>query len=183
MNSKMQIISGRYKGRRLNLPPDARPTQAKARIALFNMLDSIVDWRDGICVWDAFAGSGEFGIEVVSRFPTAKVVFSDIADTSVATIKKNLMGLDTDAVVKKADAMSLISQIAPNADVIFVDPPYADAEYGNKFIEKLSHVVRPGTVVLWEQDNDVSVLPGAENWGILRDKRYGRARFLILLKK
>ena len=108
MNSKLQIISGRYKGRKLNLPPEARPTQAKARIALFNMLGSIIDWRDGMCVWDAFAGSGEFGIEIISRFPGVRVLFSDIADSSVATIKKNLVGLDADATVKKADAMSLV---------------------------------------------------------------------------
>ncbi|MBQ8728761.1 MAG: RsmD family RNA methyltransferase, partial [Alphaproteobacteria bacterium] len=36
----MQIISGQFRGRKLQLPPDARPTQNRARIALFNMLES-----------------------------------------------------------------------------------------------------------------------------------------------
>lgn len=183
MNSKLQIISGRYKGRKLNLPPEARPTQAKARIALFNMLGAIIDWRDGMCVWDAFAGSGEFGIEIISRFPGVRVLFSDIADSSVATIKKNLVGLDADATVKKADAMSLVEQIAPMADLVFVDPPYADADFGHKFIQKLSQFVRAGTIIIWEQEDCTSKMPSAENWGILRDKQYGRARFLIMVKK
>jgi 16S rRNA (guanine966-N2)-methyltransferase len=183
MNSKLQIISGRYKGRKLALPPEARPTQAKARIAIFNVLGVIVDWRDGMKVWDAFAGSGEFGIEVISRFPAVSVVFSDIADSSVATIKKNLAGMETTACVKKADAMSLIGQIVPTADLIFVDPPYSCADFGRKFIEKISKVARSGTVVVWEQDADNSTLPGAENWEILQDKQYGRARFLFMIKK
>jgi hypothetical protein len=40
MDSKLQIISGKHRGRKLRLPPDARPTQNRARIALFNMMES-----------------------------------------------------------------------------------------------------------------------------------------------
>jgi 16S rRNA (guanine966-N2)-methyltransferase len=183
MNSKLQIISGRYKGRKLALPPDARPTQAKARIAIFNVLGAILDWRDGMKVWDAFAGSGEFGIEIISRYPGVSVLFSDIADSSVATIKKNLAGMETTASVIKADAMAMVGQVVPTADLIFVDPPYSCAGFGHKFIEKISKVARPGTVVVWEQDADDSVVPGVENWEILQDKQYGRARFLFMVKK
>ncbi|MBP5707580.1 MAG: RsmD family RNA methyltransferase, partial [Alphaproteobacteria bacterium] len=64
MESKLQIISGKYRGRKLSLPASARPTQNRARIALFNMLESnIIDPTDKFTVWDAFAGSGAFGIE------------------------------------------------------------------------------------------------------------------------
>ena len=80
MNSKLQIISGKFRGRKLYLPPNARPTQQRARAALFNMLASGVVGTDGcINVWDAFAGSGAFGIEFISRYPNAKVVFTDVA--------------------------------------------------------------------------------------------------------
>ena len=62
MDSKLQIISGAYRGRKLRLPPNARPTQNRARIALFNMLESgIVDFNQNLSVWDAFAGYLESG--------------------------------------------------------------------------------------------------------------------------
>ena len=64
MDSKLQIISGIYRGRKLNLPADARPTQNLARIALFNMLEGIIiDPFAPMFVWDAFAGSGSLGVE------------------------------------------------------------------------------------------------------------------------
>ena len=50
MDSKLQIISGMHRGRKLALPRGARPTQNRARIALFNMLMSIADTAPGV-VW------------------------------------------------------------------------------------------------------------------------------------
>ena len=79
MDSKLQIISGRFHGRKLYLPPNARPTQNRARAALFNMLAAgLVNVGDNLCVWDAFAGSGAFGIEFLSRYPNSRVIFTDI---------------------------------------------------------------------------------------------------------
>ena len=58
MKSNLQIISGKYRGKKLNLPLDARPTQNMARGALFNMLNGIIDTTKSVAVWDVFAGSG-----------------------------------------------------------------------------------------------------------------------------
>jgi 16S rRNA (guanine966-N2)-methyltransferase len=98
MESKLQIISGMFRGRRLNLPPDARPTQNMARIALFNMLESgIIDAGAPMVIWDAFAGSGSLGLECLSRYPQAKVLFSDTAYSSISTVRKNLSVLSIGA--------------------------------------------------------------------------------------
>ena len=50
MKSNLQIISGKYRGKKLVLPPDARPTQNMARGALFNMLNEILDKSERISV-------------------------------------------------------------------------------------------------------------------------------------
>ena len=180
MDSKLQIISGRYRGRKLHLPSGARPTQNRARIALFNMLGAIVDTTHKFTVWDAFAGSGAFGLEFLSRNSNARVIFTDVAVASIRAIRENLGNVDTSrATVVMADAMTRISEFGAVSDLIFVDPPYAAHDTGAAFVRRVATVARPGTILVWEQDGDNFVAPGPE-WKILRDKKYGRARFLIL---
>lgn len=180
MDSKLQIISGAFRGRKLRVPADARPTQNRARIALFNMLQSL-DVRPRV-VWDAFAGSGAFGIECLSRWDACHVVFSDLAP---ATVRGNLAALNigSRATVMAGDALTMVQNNGAAADLVFVDPPYALADVGAEFVRKLSNVMSAGAIVIWEQDAAVAVMPDAATWEILRDKTYGRARFMFLQKK
>lgn len=184
MESKLQIISGAFRGRKLFLPPDARPTQNRARIALFNMLREILAPDARITVWDAFAGSGAFAIEILSQYPNASAIFTDTAPSSVRTITRNLgvVGADARAVITHGDAIGAINKYAPLSNVIFVDPPYADGKLGAVFVKKLGHVVSPGTILVWEQDASASIAPNENTWQTLRDKTYGRARFYVLRK-
>ena len=80
MDSKLQIISGKFRGKKLNLPPNARPTQNMARGALFNMLNGILDVSKTFNVWDVFSGSGAFGLECLSRYDNADIIFTDNAN-------------------------------------------------------------------------------------------------------
>ena len=185
MDSKLQIISGAYRGRKLRLPPDARPTQNRARIALFNMLESgIIDTSAKMTVWDAFAGSGAFGLECLSRYNKANVLFTDVAPSSIKTVRDNLSLLKetSRAVVKQADAIGAIVANGTMADLVFLDPPYADANLGPVFVHKLGKNARSGMVLVWEQEVGHLSEPDVEKWQVLRDKTYGRARFLILQK-
>lgn len=183
MDSKLQIISGTYRGRKLHLPPMARPTQNMARGAIFNMLAGILSPNDKIVVWDAFAGSGALGIEILSRYPNATGVFTDAVPESVRVIRKNLDGFSQKHTIEQIDAMCAIKKHAAGADIIFVDPPYDMAETGIKFVEKLAKSVRPGTLVVQEIEAKVSYVPDETLWNILRDKQYGRARFVFLQRK
>lgn len=186
MDSKLQIISGQYKGRKLRLPPDARPTQNRARIALFNMLESgIIVANANMNVWDVFAGSGAFGLECLSRYPNAKVTFTDVAPTSIKTVRDNLshLGVGARASVFQNDAIAAVGQFGAEADVVFVDAPYDNPELGRVFVKKMGGAAKSGTLLIWEQEA-TSFTPADENmWEVLRDKTYGRARFLILEKK
>jgi 16S rRNA (guanine(966)-N(2))-methyltransferase RsmD len=185
MDSKLQIISGVFRGRKLRLPPNARPTQNRARVALFNMLESgLIDVSDRLIVWDSFGGSGAFGIECLSRYPNANVIFTDVNPTSIRTIRDNLAGLSvgTCAHVVQDDAIVMANKFGDSADLIFIDAPYDMHELGIKLVKKLTAVAKVGAIVVWEVENNKSVNVDAEKWRVLRDKIYGRARFLILQK-
>ena len=182
MKSNLQIISGKYRGKKLLLPNDARPTQNMARGALFNMLNEIIDTSKAISVWDAFAGSGAFGLECISRFNEARVVFTDNSASSVDTVKKNLLSIIGHAVVEKADAISVLSRFGGNSDLIFIDPPYADFGLGLLFVKKILKIVKSGTILIWEFESNQQTPKIDDGWEVLKDKTYGRARFLFLRK-
>lgn len=225
MISNLQIISGKYRGRKLALPNGARPTQNKARIALFNMLGQIISAPT--TVWDAFAGSGAFGAEWLSR-TDAHVIFTDNSADSFKTIGKNTADMPNKT-IEMTDAIAAIPRHGPVADLIFIDPPYSAPELGYDFFCKLTPLAKTGTILVWEMDYNPSLAepisaalvrapgagliklkmqiesglvdlfnppPPAQNsagdplrkgggksaWKLLRDKTYGRARFLILQK-
>jgi 16S rRNA (guanine966-N2)-methyltransferase len=183
MNSNLQIISGQWRGRKLRLPPDARPTQNRARIALFNTLSDlrIMNGESRIEVWDAFAGSGAFGLECLSRLENARVIFTDADPGAIKAILKNLGPAKAENyLLSQADALSAAEKFGATADLIFVDPPYASHELGADLIKKLSAAAKSGAIAVWEMEKNVSLPALPKNMKILRDKTYGRARFLIL---
>ena len=182
MKSNLQIISGKYRGKKLVLPNDARPTQNMARAALFNMLNNILNTAKPIVVWDAFAGSGAFGLECMSRFNNPMVVFTDNSANSVDTVKKNVMAINERATVEKTDAISAMPRFGGLADLIFIDPPYSDFGLGLLFVKKLGKIAKSGAILIWEFESDQQNPKIDENWTVLKDKTYGRARFLFLVK-
>lgn len=185
MKSNLQIISGKYRGKKLFLPNDARPTQNLARGALFNMLLPIINTNEQICVWDVFAGSGAFGLECLSRYDNIKVVFTDNNPNSIDTVKRNLSAIDADskATVEKNDAISVINKYGPISNLIFIDPPYADFGLGLLFVKKLTKIAQSGTVLVWEFESTQKSPNIDDSWDVLKDKTYGRARFFVLIKK
>jgi len=183
MKSNLQIISGKYKGKKLNLPADARPTQNMARGALFNMLNDVFDVSKSFVVWDVFAGSGAFGLECLSRYDGAAVVFTDNTNSSIETIKKNVKSINCVATIEKSDAMAVISKFGKMADLVFVDAPYSDFDLGVSFVKKFAEFAKQGAILIWEFEK-IQLMPVLnESWTVLKDKTYGRARFLVLRKK
>ena len=183
MKSNLQIISGKYRGKKLFLPEDARPTQNMARGALFNMLNEILDTERPIAVWDVFAGSGAFGIECISRYHDWMVVFTDIANSSLSAVKKNLLSINEHATIEKIDALSAVNKFGGISDLMFIDPPYSEFGLGVSFVKKMTDTAKSGAVLIWELENINEVPNISDKWEILKDKTYGRARFLILRKK
>lgn len=128
-----RVISGKAKGRRLKLVPgdSTRPIMDRVKESLFNILGDITGTR-----WlDLFAGTGQVGIEALSR-GAAEVIFVDNARAAIRTIHENLAttNLTTGSQVVASDAFVLMKNLTLDAfDIIYVAPP----QYKSLWIEVL----------------------------------------------
>jgi 16S rRNA (guanine966-N2)-methyltransferase len=121
----MRIVAGRWRGRRIVSPADARvrPTADRVREAWMSIVSP---WLPGARVLDLFAGSGALGLEALSR-GAALAELVELAPKSLAAIHANakVLGAGDTAVIHRADALRFIAELAPHAfDVCFADPPY-----------------------------------------------------------
>jgi 16S rRNA (guanine(966)-N(2))-methyltransferase RsmD len=121
----MRILGGSAKGRKIFTLKnnDVRPTGAKVRAAIFNMIAPHI--YDSVFL-DAFAGSGAMGIEALSR-GAQKSIFLDINAASIQMIKKNVKNIDFElkSFIRKENFFYFIRQNNSKFDIIFADPPYA----------------------------------------------------------
>ena len=120
----MRIISGTARGRKLFSPEgmDVRPTTDKVKESLFNIIQFEVP---GAVVLDLFAGTGQLGLEALSR-GAEKAVFVDASKKSLAVVRQNvdLCGFSAKARLVQADALSYLSRAEETFDIVFLDPPY-----------------------------------------------------------
>ncbi len=127
--SKMRISGGIAKGRRVILrkgDSSTRPTSAKVREAIFNILrEKIID-----CIFlDLYAGTGAVGIEAISR-GAGLVIFVDNNRSNTIMIKKLIekFGLSQKAKVFTENTLEFLKNTKTKFDIIFADPPYASSE-------------------------------------------------------
>lgn len=121
----MRVITGSARGRRLKELEgmETRPTTDRVKEGLFNILQFDIEGRR---VLDLFAGTGQLGIECLSR-GAAAAVFVDRRADAVKLIRDNLKTTDlTDcAKVVAGDSMEYLKTLREKFDIILLDPPYA----------------------------------------------------------
>lgn len=119
----MRVIGGKARGRRLKRVPGdtTRPIMDRVKESLFNILGDVRDER-----WlDLFAGTGQVGIEALSR-GVAEVVFVDKVRPAIVTIQENLKQtqLQKGAQVVQADAFAYVNQTGLRPfDLVYIAPP------------------------------------------------------------
>ena len=122
----MRIISGKYKGRRINPPSNftARPTTDYARESLFNILTNRIDF-ESVDVLDLFAGTGSISYEFASR--GAQVVHLVEKDTRhISFIRKIVRELKFDNIKPiHIDVKAYLKTCRFKYDIVFADPPYS----------------------------------------------------------
>ena len=118
----MRVISGKYRGRVINIPKDdrIRPTMDRIKETVFNVIQGYIE---GARVLDLFAGTGNLGIEANSRY-AKEVVFVDNHPDSINLINKNLYNMEGNISVVKSDYLLYLQSVTKPFDVIFVDAPY-----------------------------------------------------------
>jgi len=121
----MRVITGSARGRRLlELEGlETRPTTGRVKEGVFSALQFDIEGRD---VLDLFAGTGQMGIECLSR-GAASAVFVDRRKDAFEIVKKNLAltGLSDKARVVNGDSMEFLAGTRERFGLVFLDPPYA----------------------------------------------------------
>ena len=117
----MRVITGKCRGRKLLEPvgKDVRPTTDQVKEALFNIIQFDVEGRK---VLDLFAGTGQLGIEALSR-GAAECVFVDSSRDSVRLVQENLRRCGLTARVVQCDSLGFLRS-GEKFDLVFIDPPY-----------------------------------------------------------
>jgi 16S rRNA (guanine966-N2)-methyltransferase len=123
----MRVISGKYKGHHL-VPfsgDHIRPTTDRVKESMFNMIQNYVE---GARVLDLFSGTGNLGIEALSR-GAASVLFVEKNRKSIQILEKNLQKLKVDEpfqIIQK-DVISFLKNYEGEPfDLIFADPPFTE---------------------------------------------------------
>ena len=144
----MRVIAGEFRSRLLEAPRGitTRPTSDRLRETLFNVLGPRVE---GSRFVDLYAGSGAVGIEAISR-GAEFVWFAESARQAAAAIRANLSALKVAggfALEDRGVGKLLQSLLAKEraADIVFLDPPYGDAE---EYEETLKFLARHHAAVL-----------------------------------
>ena len=153
----VRVIAGQFKSRRLKtLDGQAtRPTSDRLKETLFNLVQSRIS---GSTFLDCFAGSGSIGIEALSR-GAAFVVFVEESVRATQVIRQNLTLLGESGsarcqiLSRKAETgLKTLEQAGRKFDIVFLDPPYADADQYPRVFEQLQNceLLRDGALVVAE---------------------------------
>jgi 16S rRNA (guanine966-N2)-methyltransferase len=173
--STVRILAGRWKGKRLDVPREARPTSGRAREALFDILqDSIVGGR----VLDLFAGSGAIGLEALSR-GAAEAVFVE-TDRRALDVNLSRCAVRAAAVEVFAGdvrrAVDLLSRESRRFDLVFADPPYSRGV--SALPGSVGDLVAPGGRLVIQTDSDEGA-PEIEGLAAPERRAYARNVFWL----
>ncbi len=174
---QVRIIGGLHRSRLIRFPdkPGLRPTPDRVRETLFNWLGQDLAGRH---VLDLFAGSGALGLEAASRGASTVVLVE--RDGAVAeSLRENVRALSlATAQVVRMDALEFLRTDQRVFDVVFADPPYADADPQGLAARISSHLSPEGLAYL-EAPSPIADLAG---WHVLRRLKAGNVHAHLLQK-
>jgi 16S rRNA (guanine(966)-N(2))-methyltransferase RsmD len=173
----LRVISGSAKKRKLKTPPGmgVRPTSDRVKEALFNILgNSVLD-----CSFlDLFAGSGNIGIEALSR-GAASAVFVENNYKNLLVIKENLhiTGLSDKARLIRGEVAAVLSGLGIENqvfDIIFLDPPYLK-DYERETLAAIARhrLLKPDGRVIVESSKNQHLPRNAGDLEVFRQEKYG----------
>jgi 16S rRNA (guanine966-N2)-methyltransferase len=176
-SGEVRIIAGRWRGRRLPVPPQPglRPTSDRVRETLFNWLQPVIE---GARCLDPFAGSGAIGFEGASR-GASRVVMIDRSPAVARLLRDNARVLRADRVrVVQADALRWLSGAGSAFDIVFLDPPFASGlAWTCCGLLDRNGWLAPGARIYLETPATEEWPALAAGWRIRREKTAGRVRF------
>lgn len=177
----MRVITGSARGRKLRTPDgmDIRPTTDNVKESVFNILQFDIEGRR---VLDLFAGTGQLGIECLSR-GARETVFVDRDITSVKIVKENLKACGFSAPVLQQDALSYLRSCG-RFDLIFVDPPY-DSDLYESVLETINSVdiLSDGGIIMCESRRDRIMPEMKAPYRKRKEYSYGKVKLSLYVRE
>ncbi len=174
----MRVITGIARGRRLETLPGedvTRPTTESVKEALFSMIQFELDDKK---VLDLFAGSGQLGIEALSR-GARHCTFVENNKQAMKIVENNVSHcqLQDKAKFVLSDAAAFLSA-KNNFDIAFLDPPYKQGII-EKCLPKLLPMMSEDGIVVCETSRDESLPENISDWYADRVRNYGKTKLTL----
>ena len=175
----MRVISGSARGRMLDAVPgkNTRPTTDKVKESVFNILQfRLYD----AAMLDLFAGTGQMGIEALSR-GAAECVFIDRRADAVKLIQENLAlcRLADRARVRQGDALPYLRS-GEKFDIVFLDPPYASGLLQQALTDIAAFdICRPHGIIVAESAADTVLPDMPAPYSLYREYKYGKIKLTV----
>jgi len=177
----MRVITGTARGRKLKEPAgfNVRPTTDMVKESIFNIIQYDIEGRR---VLDLFAGTGQLGIEALSR-GAAEAVFVDESVSSVKLVRENLARCGFSARVEQAEALSFLAR-GGKFDLIFLDPPY-DSGLLDAALQKIQiiDILNDGGIIVCESRREKAVKSLLEPYRLLSERNYGKIKITVYGKR
>ena len=176
----MRVITGTARGRKLDTPEnyDIRPTTDVVKEALFNIIQFDVYGKN---VLDLFAGTGQLGIECLSR-GAKTCTFVDKDRKAINIVKKNLAKCELNGDIEYDNAGSFLERCG-KYDLIFIDPPY-DTELYEEVLEKINKfdILTDGGIIICESRKNRQLPAVLPPYIKGKDYSYGKVKITIYRK-
>lgn len=179
----MRVITGKARGVQLKTPEgmQTRPTSDRVKEALFSIINFDLP---GANVLDLFAGTGQLGIEALSR-GAKRAVFVDAREDACKIVRENLRRtkLEGEAKVVRSDYLDYLRRCKEKYDIILLDPPYAEVFLENalKCITEID-ILQSGGIIVTERPIEKELSLVFEGYTRSKDYKYGNT-LLTLYRK
>lgn len=177
----MRVITGIARGHRLIAPEglETRPTSDKVKEGVFSSIQFELEGAD---VLDLFAGSGQMGIEALSR-GAAHAVFVDSSAKSIKCVNENLRStkLDKSAEVITRDSYDYIRLTSQQFDIIILDPPYRHGHIP-KLLPLAAAKLRDGGFIICEYEKEAEQPDAPEGMALKKVYSYGKICVAVFVK-
>ena len=179
----MRVITGSARGTVLKTPEgmQTRPTADRVKEALFSIINFDIP---GAKVLDLFGGTGQLGIEALSR-GAVSAVFVDESDSACKLIKENLRRtkLESKGRVVRSDYMAYLNTCKEMFDIILLDPPYAEVFLENslKIISEID-ILQSGGIIVAERPLGKEITWNLPGFSRSKDYKYGKSMLTLFIK-
>lgn len=174
-----KIISGMFKGIKIKVFPQdgMRPTSCRAKEALFNVIQ--FDLKDKVFI-DLFAGTGQIGIEALSR-GVLKCYFVEKSKKTAKILTHNIEKIVnlyhiSNFEITLSDVKKFLKNFKNKADILFADAPF-DSPVDINLLKDMQHIINRGGIVIIENETGNNPIEHSKPFYLIKRYTYGRISF------